>query len=119
MMSPSKVPCDIANGTSNVYMVGEKYVRGECYEGVCPGNSPAVDFGDNETMYTGFNNDVYRSTANPPIQDQVGVDNQSRWGSLHTGGCNFAYCDGSVQFISFTVDPAVFRASGDRTGGVQ
>jgi len=112
---------DMARGTSNTVMVGEKYVRADCYEGFCtglPANSPNVDFGDNETMYTGFNNDIYRSTANPPTPDVQGVNNQGRWGSTHPNGINMAYSDGSVRVISYDVDPAVFRASGDRTGGI-
>jgi prepilin-type N-terminal cleavage/methylation domain-containing protein/prepilin-type processing-associated H-X9-DG protein len=105
---------DIANGTSNVYMVGDKYVRAECYEGVCPGNSPAVDFGDNESMYTGFNNDVFRAAHDLPVMDAVGVNNQSRYGSAHTGGINMAMCDGSVRVVAYDIDRTAWRRAGDR-----
>jgi prepilin-type processing-associated H-X9-DG protein len=27
------------------------------------------------------------------------------YSSLHAGGANFAYCDGSTQFVSETIDP--------------
>lgn len=38
--------------------------------------------------------------------------------SRHNGGVNVAYCDGSVTFVVDVVDPAVWRASGSRKGGV-
>jgi prepilin-type processing-associated H-X9-DG protein len=38
--------------------------------------------------------------------------------SRHSGGVNVAYCDGSVTFVVDIVDPAVWRASGSRNGGV-
>jgi len=105
---------DFANGTSNTYMAGDKYVRAECYEGVCPGNSPAVDFGDNETMFSGFDNDIYRATQNVPMQDRVGENHQDLFGSAHTGGINMAMCDGSVRTVAYDIDRAVFRRAGDR-----
>jgi prepilin-type N-terminal cleavage/methylation domain-containing protein/prepilin-type processing-associated H-X9-DG protein len=105
---------DFANGTSNIYMCGDKYVRAECYEGVCPGNSPAVDFGDNETMYAGFDNDVYRGTQSVPLPDTVGLNAQDRFGSAHTGGINMAMCDGSVRVVTYDIDRTVWRRAGDR-----
>ena len=37
--------------------------------------------------------------------------------SNHTGGVNFAMTDGSVQFISNTIDPNLYRALATRAGG--
>jgi prepilin-type N-terminal cleavage/methylation domain-containing protein/prepilin-type processing-associated H-X9-DG protein len=34
------------------------------------------------------------------------------WFSLHTGGMNAVYCDGSIQWISFDIDPQVFAVLG-------
>jgi prepilin-type processing-associated H-X9-DG protein len=36
------------------------------------------------------------------------------FGSLHPGGCHFAFCDGSVQFVYDTTDPRVFNALATR-----
>lgn len=38
-------------------------------------------------------------------------------GSRHTGGVMAAACDGSVQFVSSSVDLAIWRALGTRSGG--
>jgi prepilin-type processing-associated H-X9-DG protein len=37
--------------------------------------------------------------------------------SYHTGGVNVCFCDGSVHFISSTIDLATWQALGSRSGG--
>ncbi len=39
------------------------------------------------------------------------------FGSRHTGGANFGYGDGSIRFLSQSVDPLVYSALGSRNGG--
>ena len=98
---------DIVNGLSNTYLAGEKYLNPLNY-------STGTDPGDNETMYTGYNNDVCRSTFNPPLQDRNGLADTKRFGSPHPGGVNMLLCDGSVHVISYGIDPAVHRRMGGR-----
>jgi prepilin-type N-terminal cleavage/methylation domain-containing protein/prepilin-type processing-associated H-X9-DG protein len=38
-------------------------------------------------------------------------------GSLHPGGVNVMFCDGSVRFVADSVDAAVWLAAGTRNGG--
>jgi prepilin-type N-terminal cleavage/methylation domain-containing protein/prepilin-type processing-associated H-X9-DG protein len=98
---------DITNGTSNTYLLGEKYVNPTNY---LTGNDGA----DNETMYAGADNDICRLTLLPPLRDTRGYQDFSRFGSAHVGGCNMLYCDGRVQVVAYEIDPAVHQRSGDR-----
>jgi prepilin-type N-terminal cleavage/methylation domain-containing protein/prepilin-type processing-associated H-X9-DG protein len=98
---------DITNGTSNTYLVGEKYLNAASY-------LTQDDETDDETMYVGTDNCVLRTTSSPPLQDRRGLTDGDRFGSAHVGGCNMLYCDGHVDFIAYTIDPAVHRRAGDR-----
>jgi prepilin-type N-terminal cleavage/methylation domain-containing protein/prepilin-type processing-associated H-X9-DG protein len=98
---------DITNGTSNTYLVGEKYLNPASY-------ATQDDESDDESMYVGFDNCVIRNTALPPLHDRKGLVDMSRFGSAHVGGCNMLYCDGRVEFVAYNVDPAVHRRAGNR-----
>jgi prepilin-type N-terminal cleavage/methylation domain-containing protein len=115
---------DVAQkGTSNQYMIGEKFLRSDKYQ---PGGSNLSDGGDNENMYTGYNNDVNRTTFYQPAQDHrppfrfpdaalVGNNETLRFGSAHVSGFNMMLCDGSVHHIKYTIDRNLFRQGGNRT----
>jgi len=46
-------------------------------------------------------------------------EDQSRlFGSYHPGGCLFTMADGSVQFVSESIDLALYRALGARDDGL-
>jgi len=44
------------------------------------------------------------------------LNNELAYGSHHTGGAHFAYADGSVHFLSETIDLAVYREMATRQG---
>jgi prepilin-type N-terminal cleavage/methylation domain-containing protein/prepilin-type processing-associated H-X9-DG protein len=104
---------DVPSGTTNVFLAGEKWMDRAEYRTGAHG-------GDNETMYTGYNNDVNRVTFNPPMRDEPNMpantttQPQFRFGSAHPGGVNMLMCDGSVRIVEFAVDPAVWKAMGRR-----
>jgi len=104
---------EIVNGTSNVFMVGEKWMDSAHY-------TDGLFGGDNENMYCGYDNDVNRCTFNPPEQDAPNVplnptQPQFRFGSVHAGGLNMLLCDGSARFFEYAVDPTVWKTMGRRS----
>jgi prepilin-type N-terminal cleavage/methylation domain-containing protein/prepilin-type processing-associated H-X9-DG protein len=97
----------ITNGTSNTFLAGEKYLNPHDYY---TGRDPS----DNENLYVGFDNDICRTTASPPLRDRAGYLNEYIFGSNHPSGVNMLYCDGSVHHISWDVDPGIFSRAGNR-----
>ena len=124
----------ISDGTSKVYMVGEKYMSSDHYV-------DGLDTGDNEPGFSGGNSDTLRITAEGVLQfgqltpitlepdgpvkggspvvatSPVSLD-AAKFGSSHSGGFNMAYCDGSVSFVNFDVDPTIHRLRGNRADGL-
>ncbi|TWT75576.1 Type II secretion system protein G precursor [Posidoniimonas polymericola] len=114
----------ITDGTSNVYMVGEKYLSTLHYE-------TGMGEGDNEPGFTGGNDDTLRTTVKTvkgigggdvklarDSESNVKKIDSTKFGSAHTGGFNMAFCDGSVRLVNFEVDPDVHRLRGNRADGV-
>lgn len=99
---------DIADGTSNTYMVGEKYLNPDNYE-------TGLDYGDDHSMFAGDDFDIHCWTDQTPMQDQKGFADFWRFGSSHPNGFNVVFCDGSIRHISFTIDATVHRYLGNRT----
>ena len=101
---------DIIDGTSNTLMVGEiaKTPPGTLnqYRSWTRGNNggsgscKTVLYPINSTFYNGSNN-----------------FNDISFASEHTGGCQFALGDGSVRFLSQSIDLTIYRASASINGG--
>jgi prepilin-type processing-associated H-X9-DG protein len=97
----------ITDGTSQTYLIGERYLNPVNYD---TGNDPA----DNETWCTGYNNDNFRNTSGPPLQDTHGVQNTLAFGGIHPGLFYMAFCDGHVDGVSLEIERAVHKQNGNR-----
>ena len=102
---------DVSDGTSNTYMVGEKYLNPDFYFN-------GRDLGDNENMYIGDNADISRWTFRTPMQDQPGLTTDRVFGSAHTGGFNMVFCDGRTRAIGYTIDREIHARLGNRKDGL-
>ena len=109
----------IPDGTSNTFMLGEKYVDALHY---LDGMDPCDDHG----VYEGHSPDTCRWSSyydpNPalsesPVPDTPGMLHNRSFGSAHSGTCHFAFCDGSVHAISFSIDPRIASLLANRKDG--
>ena len=108
----------ITDGTSHTYMIGEKFLRTDCYDD----NLDDYDYGDDRSAYHGADYDNIRWAALPAMMDHL-VDEADRgprmqiFGSAHPGGWNAAFCDGSVRNIPYDIDIAIHQNNGNRADG--
>lgn len=101
----------ISDGTSKTLLVSEKRMN-VARLGMMQAN-------DNEGYTTGWNHDTMRYVGRVPLPDFTHVSDpgDDRFGSSHTGGMNAALADGAVKFMSYEVEPDVFKALGTRLDG--
>jgi prepilin-type processing-associated H-X9-DG protein len=110
---------DITDGTSNTYLIGEKYVDADTYDN-------AEDVGDSGCAYIGHDWSICRwtyydpttpSNSYSPMQDRSGSQSPYVFGSAHPVGLNMVFCDGSVHLIGYTIDSAIHALLGSRHDG--
>ncbi len=92
----------ISDGTSNTYMVGEKYAVPNFY-------ATGTDPSDAECYFSGDDDDNQRTGWSAPMPDTPDFfpgtgATTANFGSAHETGVNMAFCDGSVHTISYTIN---------------
>jgi prepilin-type processing-associated H-X9-DG protein len=101
---------DVADGTSNTYMVGEKCLKPDYY-------TTGQGGGDDGFMYQGHDRDVARwaSAEALPYPDYYPApDIMFSFGSAHSDTFNMAFCDGSVHAMSYSIDANTHTYLGNR-----
>jgi prepilin-type processing-associated H-X9-DG protein len=86
---------DITDGASNTYLIVEKYVNANRYEG----GSAA----DNSPLFEGYDWDIIRWSSTGLFQDAPELGDGEFFGSAHASGANAVFCDGSVRSISYSI----------------
>lgn len=117
-----------SDGSSNTILIGERQFHDPVFD-----SSPVVgdrirDWG---WVWFGGEGDANLGTSVPinfvlpqnfgtlggGVQQTLFEDRINAFGSMHTGGANFGIGDGSVHFISQSIDMPTFQALGSRAGG--
>ncbi len=114
---------DVTDGTSSTVMIGERppgpsgtprrrwFSKSGC---LCP-SSQILHAGINDIYYRGINCDL---STDPLRPGTLGNDCDSgHFWSLHPGGANFAFADGSVRFLRYSASdilPALATRAGQR-----
>jgi prepilin-type N-terminal cleavage/methylation domain-containing protein/prepilin-type processing-associated H-X9-DG protein len=104
---------DITDGTSNTLLVGE--LSWGTPSNPVPYRGWNRGCGNDTSSYgcIGCRNVAY-SINNPA---SLNGGNDLAFGSLHTGGANFVFCDGAVHFLSENTDLGVLMSTASRNGG--
>ncbi|MCC7476688.1 MAG: DUF1559 domain-containing protein [Pirellulales bacterium] len=110
----------VTDGVSKTYIVGERYINPDQYE-------TGLDHSDDWSMWSGYQDDICRSTyydpisgeSRVPLQDTPGTEALQYFGSAHPGGCHMAYGDGSVHLVGYDIDADIHRRNGNRFDGDQ
>jgi prepilin-type processing-associated H-X9-DG protein len=100
----------ITDGTSNTWLLGEKYLNSANYDNSQEGT-------DNNPIYSGFDWDWQRWSGNGIVRDRRGVKDWHSFGSAHPATANMALCDGSVRAVSFQIDKSTHAKLCDRSDG--
>ena len=110
---------DIADGSTNTYLIGEKYLS------LFSAKDVNSTWGDDQGVYVSDIMDLIRysnvfGNYCLPKQDKSFPDTvieMLSFGSAHSGGFNMAFADGRVQVVSYGIKEAVHRAFSTRAGG--
>ena len=107
---------EVADGASNTFLIGER-------------DGGFIEDGEQRgaAVWCGANNSIWFSNCLGPTDDNteftlnsVSTEFGSRnvaFSSLHPGGANFGRADGSIEFVSETINPDLYLGMGTKAGG--
>ena len=110
----------ITDGTSNTLLAGEKHIT--------PKDLGKGDAAGDYAYYSGYNYvtaqrsagwyyDDSKNKTNKPLMKVTDARADIRFGSWHTSGVNFVFCDGSVRTLPFNIDLETLRRLAVRNDG--
>jgi prepilin-type processing-associated H-X9-DG protein len=125
---------DVTDGTSNRFVMAEKFVDTTRYQPPATNADPSapgateLSFSDNG-YWRGWDWATVRRTKSAPLRDRpynrnpdgswvASDDKWKNFGSAHPSGFNAVFADGSVKSISYTIPTAVFQALARRASGL-
>ncbi len=116
-MTPKVTFASIRDGTSNTFMIAEKFIRPKNYAGGEPGDRMGwAEYGGLDTCRSSTSLDGWM--ANPSRdRNEIAQDQDDLFGSAHPTGINSVFADGSVHLVKFGIDGDVFNALAFRDDG--
>jgi prepilin-type N-terminal cleavage/methylation domain-containing protein len=118
---------DVIDGTTNTFLVAEVQdeLKGSPNSNRMRGSDRRYNFSDNSdgNPPTDITEYLVGMESNDPInanhRDSAGFfnNNGEYAGSYHPGGAQFCLGDGSVRFVSQTINMTIYQALGSRDGG--
>jgi prepilin-type N-terminal cleavage/methylation domain-containing protein/prepilin-type processing-associated H-X9-DG protein len=105
---------DVADGTSQTLAVGERGVPSGLQYGwpICSNGWPPFRSGNRDHI---LDTSAGIAMPTPPPGVDHTID-QSRFWSYHPGGTQFLFADGSVHFLSYTINYATLQALATKAG---
>jgi prepilin-type N-terminal cleavage/methylation domain-containing protein/prepilin-type processing-associated H-X9-DG protein len=114
-----------ADGKTHTIMLGEKYVE-RMHQGEQGGPSTQFDLSSPVQYADGDAFDArfpwhflrYGTVMNNSTAESTDINRNRHWGAAHVGGPNFAFCDGRVKMLNYSMNQAVLGRVLDRRDGV-